>query len=30
MRIEEKIALVLFLAGTLTFYAWVLRLWLKK
>lgn len=30
MRIEEQIALVLFLVGTLTFFAWVVRLWLKK
>ncbi len=30
MRIQEWIALVLFLAGTLLFYIWVARLWLKK
>lgn len=30
MRIEEKIAFVLFLAGTLGFFVWVARLWLKK
>jgi hypothetical protein len=30
MRIEEWIALVLFLVGTLGFYLWLLRLWLKK
>lgn len=30
MRIQEWIAMLLFLAGTLVFFGWVLRLWLKK
>jgi len=30
MRIEEKIACALFLAGTVGFYLFVARLWLKK
>ncbi len=30
MSVEEWIAFVLFLAGTLLFFLWVLRLWLKK
>ena len=30
MRIEEWIALILFLIGTVGFFLWVLRLWLKK
>ena len=30
MRIQEWIAMILFLAGTLVFFLWVLRLWLKK
>jgi hypothetical protein len=30
MRIQEWIAMVGFLLGTLIFFAWVLRLWLKK
>jgi hypothetical protein len=30
MRIEEKIAFALFLAGTVAFFVWVARLWLKR
>ena len=30
MRIEEKIAFSLYLAGTVGFFVWVVRLWLKK
>jgi hypothetical protein len=30
MRIEEKIAFSLYLVGTVWFFVWVIRLWLKK